>query len=94
MSDICDGAYVCDAVEARGGVFTQSTAGSARRPLPRQPLTACACGSKPVYRYHPPLTPNGPGAETLECPACGNSVGPYTSRQALAEAWRLGGMKA
>lgn len=90
MGDICDRADECAAVEARGGVFGSRRP---RRAAGSGPLPPCACGGRPGYRPHPPMRAGQP-CETLVCGTCGNAVGPYTSRQALAEAWRLGGMKA
>jgi len=59
----------------------------------RAALPKCECGGKPAYGPHPPLRKGGPQLETLACGACGNSVGPFASRQALATAWRLGGYR-
>lgn len=91
MSDLADrAADSCGAVEGMRGVF-----GSARPEVARHPgmaLPACACGGRPGYRPHPPLRAGQP-CETLACGACGNSVGPFASRQALAQAWRLGGCR-
>ena len=91
MGDICDrAAESCGAVEGAGGRF------GGRRPEARgrrTGLPACSCGGRPGYRPHPPLRAGQP-CETLACGTCGNSVGPFASRQALAEAWRLGGCKA
>ena len=90
MSDVCDRAEGCEAVAARGGRFA-----AGRRPAAdgRGPLPACACGGRPAYRPHPPLRKGGPAAETLACGKCGSAVGPFASRQALAQAWRLGGWR-
>lgn len=90
MGDICDrAAESCGAMEGAGGVFAPRGRDSraAARALP-----ACSCGGRPGYRPHPPLRAGQP-CETLACGTCGNAVGPFASRQALAEAWRLGGYR-
>jgi len=87
MSDVCDRAEGCAAVEAMGGVFLS------RRPIQPAgsgPLPPCECGGRPGSRPLPPLR-NGQPCETLACGTCGNAVGPMSARQALAMAWRLGG---
>ena len=80
----------CGAVDGAGGVF-----GGARpvAAVSRSALPACECGGRPAYGPHPPLRSGGPQLETLACGACGNSVGPFASRQVLATAWRLGGYR-
>ena len=91
MSDLADrAADSCGAVEGMRGVFVVAPlkGGNSARALP-----ACSCGGRPGYRPHPPLRAGQP-CETLACGTCGNAVGPFASRQALAEAWRLGGYKA
>lgn len=94
MSDLADrAAECCGAVEGAGAIYVQSLTGAARRPLRRAELHKCACGGKPVYHPHPALTRGGPETETLACATCGNAVGPFASRHALAEAWRLGGWR-
>lgn len=96
MSDLADRAgESCGAVEGAGGVF----AGRARTDTDphgqtRTALRGCSCGGRPAYRAHPPMTKSGPWTETLACGGCGNAVGPFASRQQLAEAWRLGGWEA
>lgn len=90
MGDICDrAAESCGAVEGLRGVFVVAPlkGGTSTRALP-----ACSCGGRPGYRPHPPMRAGQP-CETLACGTCGNAVGPLASRQALAEAWRLGGWK-
>lgn len=87
MSDLADrAAESCGAVEGSGGVFGNH--GRDARATARG-LKDCPCGGRPVYRPHPPMMRGGQPAETLACGTCGNSVGPFSSRQALAEAWRL-----
>lgn len=93
MSDLADkAAESCGAVEGRRGVFVVAPCKAALNK--RRELPSCSCGGRPVYRPHPPLMRGGQPAETLVCGTCGNSVGPLSSRQALAEAWRLGGWRA
>lgn len=89
MGDVCDRADGCAAVAARGAVFTSRRP---RRAAGSGPLPPCSCGGRPGYRPHPPMRAGQP-CETLACGTCGNAVGPLASRQALAEAWRLGGWK-
>lgn len=90
MSDLADrAAESCGAVEGLRGVFAVAPEKPAF--TPRRGLPACSCGGRPVYLPHPPMMRGGQPAETLACGTCGNSVGPFSSRQALAEAWRLGG---
>lgn len=92
MSDLCDrAAESCGAVAARGGRFAPGARRQAR--APREGLPDCQCGGRPAYRPHPPLRRGGPAAETLACGRCGNAAGPFASRQALAQAWRLGGWR-
>lgn len=90
MSDICDKASdSVAAVESAGGSFADPRA----RPEPRSlPACSCAAGARPVFRFYPVPRCSEP-METLECPACGNRVGPLSGRQPLREAWRLGGYK-
>lgn len=88
MSDVCDRADGCAAVEARGGRFVCGR----RTGCGREPMPPCSCGGRPAYLPHPPLRAGQP-CETLACGTCGNAVGPLASRHALAEAWRLGGWK-
>lgn len=92
MSDLADmAAESCGAVEGMRGVFV---AAPIKGVTSMRGLPPCSCGGRAGYRPHPPLTRGGPGTETLACGTCGNAVGPFASRQALAQAWRLGGCKA
>jgi len=92
MSDIADReAESTSAVAGAGGSFARRPGGYV---TPRcKALPPCSCGGRPRYTPHPPLTRGGQLLETLAC-ACGNSVGPFSSRGALAMAWRLGGYDA
>jgi len=95
MSDLADmAAESCGAVEGLRGIFVVAPCRNGRcdRGAGRE-LPKCSCGGKAGYRPHPPLVRGGPGTETLACAACGNAVGPFASRQALAQAWRLGGYR-
>lgn len=87
MSDLVDRAAGVASVVGAGGRFaSRRAAGSA--PLGRGALPLCACGGRPGYAEYPARVA-GRQAETLGCAACGRSVGPLSSRQALAAAWRL-----
>lgn len=89
MSDLADRAGESRlAVEGAGGRFGRPAAAATGRELP-----ACGCGGRPVYRARAEGRFGRP-TETLECPACGNAVGPYTARHQLAQAWRLWGSRA
>lgn len=91
MSDIVDRAEACQTLAAQGATF-RSRAGYV---TPRsKELHLCSCGGRPRYTPHPPLRRGGDLCETLKCPACGNFVGPFSSRGALALAWRMGGWDA
>lgn len=91
MSDLVDRAQACDTVSAQGATF-RSRAGYV---TPRsRTLEPCSCGGRPQYNPHPPLRKGGDLLETLKCSACGNYVGPFSSRAALALAWRMGGSDA
>jgi hypothetical protein len=87
LSDKC--AESADVVSAAGGVFARSPSRARERAGGALGARlACACGGRPVYRVYP-VHILGRQAETLGCEACGSRVGPLSSRQALAVAWRL-----
>ena len=89
MSDIVD--MTADSVEAitgAGGSFAHSPAYVAPRAAA---LPACSCGGRPAYAPHPAFKRGGDLLEVLKCGSCGNFVGPFSCRAALATAWRLGG---
>lgn len=90
MSDLADrAAESCGAVEGAGGSFGGHGRDARATGLR---LPACSCGGRPVYGPHPPM--RGVPCETLACGSCGNAVGPFSARYALAVAWRMGGWRA
>lgn len=96
MSDIIDSAdESVSSVTARRGVFEPTGRSRAGYVTPRsKELASCSCGAgRPRYAPHPPLRRGGDLLEVLKCPSCGNFVGPFSSRAALAMAWRMGGYK-
>lgn len=85
MSDIVD---MADGVAALAGAGARFVGRRGACPAGRGELPACVCGGRAVYTAYPARVAGRP-AETLGCGACGRSVGPLSSRQALAAAWRL-----
>lgn len=91
MSDIADkAADSVGAVEGAGASFWSNPyRGGYVTPRPKKrPL--CSCGGPSIFRSVPRASE---GMEILVCARCGNSVGPMSSRQALSDAWRLGGCR-
>lgn len=91
MSDIADRADTCAAIEGAGGSFARR--GGYVTPRAKI-LPACVCGGHPVFEHCAPNRKGGFQVERLVCRACGRSVGPLSSRQALALAWRMGGAES